>query len=105
MNIKNLMPLRTKGEYLCIDTELFNALNHAGLSYTWDYKNKGLKFENNADYERAMQLKAEHDKLFETPLPQEVVSKTSTAISNVPKNNASLVNNKVAKVHKKVSLF
>jgi hypothetical protein len=77
------MKLKTRGEFLCIDTRLFNALNHAGLSFIWDYKNKGLKFENKSDFEHAMRLKEETEKL--TDINQEVISDKLNIISNVSK--------------------
>lgn len=78
-----LLPLKTDGQYLCIDTELFNALNNANLNYVWDYKNKGLKFDGKEDYEEAIRLK----KLYENTcsVNQQVISNTPTVISNVPK--------------------
>ena len=92
----NLLPLRTKGDYLCIDTELFNALNKAGLKYVWDYTNKGLKFEDSADYEKAVELqKWSEDKCREVSM--EVISKTQAVVSNVPKETKpkkNIVNSK-----------
>lgn len=51
------MPLKTRGQFLCIDTRLYNALNKAGLSYEWDYDRKGLRFNSQEDLEEAMELK------------------------------------------------
>lgn len=84
------MPLKTRGEFLCIDTRLFNALNHAGLSFIWDYKNKGLKFENKADYERAIELKKQIEGEVDE-ITQEVITKESKVISNVPKSGKSVI--------------
>ena len=51
------MPLKTRGQFLCIDTRLYNALNKAGLSYEWDYDHKGLRFNSKEDLDEAMELK------------------------------------------------
>ena len=89
----NILPLRTKSDYLCIDTELFNALNQAHLNYVWDYTNKGLRFDDSEEYEKAMELKRwSEDKCRESLT--EVVSNKPTVISNVPKISKNTVNSK-----------
>ena len=67
-----ILPVRTRDNYLCIDTAFFNALNEAHICFTWDFKNKGLKFENRADFEQAMRLKDQ----IENSIQQEVVLKS-----------------------------
>ena len=91
MSIKNLLPLRTKGEYLCIDTELFNALNQAHLNYVWDYTNKGLRFDDSEEYEKALELKKQLE-VECNKLSTEVISNKPTVISNVPKIPKNTVN-------------
>ena len=82
------MPLTTRGEFLCIDTRLFNALNHSGIHFMWDYKNKGLKFENNSDYRRAMELKQQIEGA-DDEINQEIITDKPNIISNVPKEKSN----------------
>lgn len=80
-----ILPVRTKGDYLCVDTVLFNALNDAGIYFIWDYDNKGLKFENKRDFDEAVRLQNQlcSEPVIKEPKPVSKIIKKETRRSRL----------------------